>query len=697
MLLTAALVLGIGSAPAEPSVPGRFPDADAYEITSLTIEGADELPTSELLSQMSTRETPGGLSKFLHENISEALGRSDEYFDAVTFNADLARLRSYYVNRGFSEVEIDTTLAFDPGERSVEITISIREGYRSVIDTLLRTGITGVPETIWDDITSSPPIEQGDPFNLVLLESEVRRILRFFYDYGYPNARYVKDSSYARRFASTRNYSVRLHFDPGRRYHFGPITIRQEVDTVRGMVERTDITDELIEDYIDYTPGDVYSLAEKRRSEDNLNRLGILELRSYELDVPDPSDTAITVPSSILFRPLDKHELAPDLFVSDEDGAFNLGTGLQYTNRNFIGGARRFSTRLRFRTQTIGKFPGYFDKTSDAVANLELTFELLQPFLFTNRYKLLWAFSFVVDKQRPYIQNIVRNKIGVSGRLAEYTTGFLDWSLESTTLTLNPEYPLDPNDPSYINAARLLEEGQLNSILAATLQRDKTNDLFSPTAGFIHSVTLEESGVFPYVVRSFWPDVTFTQFYRVILSGRWYEDVSLTRYAILAWKLKAGIEEKYGESRSDSTRIIPQTHRFYAGGSTSVRGWGSRSLIASGDPQLGGNMLTEASVEMRLNILQDARDGILDSIWLVQFLDIGNLWRQPSEFQFRDVAIATGLGFRYDTFLGPFRIDWGIRIYDPGAPPGQQWITQRKLLSETLANGVFHFGIGHAY
>jgi len=690
-------MVGILPALAARPVPDRLAEGDAYEIAALRVEGADEITTAELLSQMSTRETPGGFAKFLHKNISESLGRIDEYFDPVTFSADVARLKTYYVNRGFSEVELDTTIALSPEDRTVEITLSIREGYRSRIDTLLRTGIVGVPETIWDDIASSPPVEEGDPFNLMLLEAEVRRILRFFYDYGYPNARYVKDSSYARRFASTRNYSVRLHFDPGKRYHFGTITIEQEVDTTRGILERTDITDELVKDYINYEPGDVYSLAEKRRSEDNLNRLGIFELRSYDLAVPSRSDTAITVPSSILFRPLDKHEVAPDLFVSDEDGAFNLGTGLQYTNRNFLGGARRFATRLRFRTQTIGKFPVYFDKTSDAVANLELTFELLQPYLFTNRYKLTWAFSFVVDKQRPYIQNIVRNKIGASGRLAEYTTGFLDWSLESTTLTLNPDYPLDPTDPSYINAARLLEEGQLNSILSATLQRDRTNDLFSPTTGFVHSVTLEESGLFPFVVRSFWPDVTFTQFYRVILSGRWYEDVSLTRYAVVAWKLKAGVEEKYGESRSDSTRIIPQTHRFYAGGSTSVRGWGSRSLIARGDPQLGGNMLTEASVEMRLNIFQDARDGILDKVWLVQFLDIGNLWRQPSDFQVRDVAIATGLGFRYDTFLGPFRIDWGIRVYDPGAPPGQQWITQRKLLSETLANGVFHFGIGHAY
>ena len=128
-----------------------------------------------------------------------------------------------------------------------------------------------------------------------------------------------------------------------------------------------------------------------------------------------------------------------------------------------------------------------------------------------------------------------------------------------------------------------------------------------------------------------------------------------------------------------------------------MRGWGSRSLIARGDPQLGGNFLAEGSVEMRLNIFQDARDGILDKIWLVQFLDVGNVWLLPSEFRYRDIAIATGLGFRYDTFLGPFRIDWGIRIYDPGAPAGQQWITQRRLWADTFGGGVFNFGIGHAF
>ncbi|MGB6649752.1 MAG: BamA/TamA family outer membrane protein [Bacteroidota bacterium] len=675
----------------------QLEEGDAYEVGAIVINGNEELTASELLNQMSTKVTPGGFTKFLYNNIGKIFGRKNEYFNPVTFSADIRRVRTYYENRGFADVRIDTTLRFQFDERRVEIALQIEEGYRSHVDSMRYDGIVRVPESVWDEIASSPKIAVEDPFNLLLLEEEVRRVLRILYDYGYPNATYVKDSSYARRYTSTRNYRIRLFFVPNKRYQFGEITVEQMIDTIRGDRHRPDITEDLVFDHLDYQPGDMYSLTKRLASEGNLNRLGIFELRGLEVQVPGPNDTSVSVPSHIQIRALDKHELAPDVFVSDEDAAFNIGAGLGYINRNFLGGARRFTTRLRFRTQTLAKFPNYFDRTSDAVANLELTFEFTQPYIFNNKTKGTWSFSFILDKQKPYLQNIVRNRLGVSARFAQYTTGFLDWSIESTTLNLNPTYPEDPTDPKFQEAARLLQQEQTNSIISFTLQRDRTNDRFSPWGGFIHSATAEESGMFPLLLRGIWEDIKFTQFYRFILSGRWYDDMSGNRYSVLAWRAKAGFEEKYGESRRDSSRFIPQTHRFFGGGSTSIRGWAARGLIARGDPQLGGNLNLEASVEVRLNLLQGDEGGWLDKLWMVQFFDAGNVWQLVNEFQFKTVAIATGMGIRYDTFVGPFRLDWGIRIYDPGAPAGRQWITQRKFWSETVANSVFHLGIGQAF
>jgi len=677
--------------------PSQTASSDGFEISSVTLQGNAELSTDDLKAVMSTRGTPGSFNKFLN-SISDALGRKREYLDFVTLGTDVERLKQFYEKRGFSEVVIDTSLAFSLDDRTVAVTVTIKEGYRSIIDSLTYRGILGTPGTVWEDILADRKIVQGDPFTAILLEEEVRRVIRIFYDHGYMNAVYIRDSSYARRYASTRNYTVLLTFSLGRRYLFGEVTVKQEVDTLRGQVPRVDITDDIIFDHLDYQPGEFFSLGKKVASENNLSRLGLFELRRFDMRVPAPSDTAQSIPTSIVLRPLDKHELAPDFFVSDEDGAFNIGTGLSYTNRNFAGGARRFTTRLRFRTQTIGKFPDYFDKNSNSIANLDLTFEVMQPYVFSNRFKGTWSFSLILDKEKPYLQNIVRNKFGFTGRFAEYTTGYLDWALESSWLQPNQYYQSDSPDPDVQRALRLLQTQQFNSILSFTLQRDKTNDRFSPSAGFVHSVTVEEAGVLPQVLQSMFDlRSPFTQFYRFTLDGRWYKDLTDRRYSVLAFKLRAGWEEKYGASRGDTNRVIPQTNRFYAGGGNSVRGWNPRDLIARGDPQYGGNLLVEGNVEVRINLLQALKDGLLDKIWIVTFLDAGNLWRTVDEFELRTVAIATGLGFRYDTLFGPFRLDWGLRVYDPGAAPGEQWITQRAFFGPTIKDSVFHFGIGHAF
>lgn len=619
-----------------------------------------------------------------------------------TLLADLERLKKYYRNRGYEEVKIDTSLSLSDDGEKVDITFQIQEGYRSIIDSLVYRGIPAGPETIWKDIRSSPVISQGDPYNSVLLEEEVRRVLKIFADNGFARASFVKDSSKADHFASDGDFRVVLAFHAGRRYRFGQITVEQEVDTLRGVLHRDDITDDIVLEHLDYKPNDFYSEEVRQKSERNLNRLGIFDLRKIDVAIPALSDTGIMVPSDIVIRPKDKHELAPELIVSNDNDAFNIGAGLGYTDRNFWGGARILSTRARFRTQTIAAFPDYFKINNDAVSNLDLTVELLQPYIFSNAVKGTFSASYIIDKQLPYKLNIVRTKFGISDRFAEYTTGQFDWTLETIDYRIRPvdSTKLDPVSLRQLSLL-LLNPRQFNSVFSFTIQRDMTNDIFSPSEGFVHSMTLQESGVLPLLLRSLVPNLPYTQFYSASALGRWYFDIGSTRrFSILAVKLRAGLEEKYGESRADSNRTIPQTYQFFAGGSGSVRGWNSRTLISTGDPyqaQLGGNLLIDGSIELRTNPLQALRDGFWDKMWIVQFFDFGNLWPKVGDFRVRDIALAAGIGFRYDTFFGPFRIDWGFRIYDPAEPAGRYWITQKRLLGQTFKEGVFHFGIGHAF
>jgi outer membrane protein assembly factor BamA len=673
------------------------PAAVRYEVKSLTFGGNRIVTETELVAQTMTRETPGWLGKFLFNSISERLGRKNEYYDPVTFSSDVDRLKRYYMYRGFNEAVVDTQLRFDPAEQTVDIHFDITEGRQSLIDTIDYRGITPDAWSIQEDLQGSARIQKGEPYSRTLLEEEVNRVLLILKNSGYPNALYLRDSSSATRYASTGNYHVVLMFRMGRKFRFGDITVVQEVDSIRGGQRRTDITDDIILDHLDYTPGEFYGAQKIANSQVGLNRLGILDLRSIKEEVPSPEDTAATVKTTVTYLPRDKNELAPELIVSDEGGALNLGAGLGYTQRNFLGGARIANTRLRFRTQTLGAFPKYFEKNSNAVSTVDLTFEVQQPKVITNKLRGAWSFSGIMDKQKPYLQYILRNKFGFVGKFAEYTMGYLDWTLELVDLSLRDSLLVFPADPEELLQIKRVQERQFNSILGFTISRDKSNDLFSPSAGFIHSLTIEEAGFLPLMLRNTFPRIPFTQFYRLHAIGRWYMDLTDHRFAILAIKAKGGIEGKYGESFGDDDRQIPQTHRFFGGGSGSVRGWASRELIASGAPQFGGNLALEGSVELRTNILQSMRDGVLDKLWLVGFVDAGNVWVEASDLRLRSVAIAAGIGLRYDTFFGPFRIDWGFRVYNPADVPGSRWITQRELMSQTFKEGVIHFGIGHAF
>jgi outer membrane protein assembly complex protein YaeT len=680
-------VVFAGSSLAFAGVPQRV--SKGYEIRSISFEGNEAFSTSKLLQITRTRETPGFFSKTLH-GWFEVLGRANEYYEPTTVGEDLSHLRQHYRDYGFQDFHVDTLLAFDEDNASVDITFKMNEGYHSIIDTLIVEGVSVLPRESLDDVK----IKKGDFFNKFLLEEEVKRIIEIFNNEGYARAMYLRDSSSARYYTSSKNYSVRMVFASKGRYRFGHINALNELPG-RDDIDSNDVLRQL-----DYEDGSVYNVQSLRSSERNLNRTGVFDLARITVQVPPETSNASDVLSFIRLRPKDKHELAPEISFSDENLNFNLGVGLGYSNRNFFGGTRTASTRVRFRTATLGAFPDFFTLESDAIANLDLTFELLQPYIFTNKVKGSWSLSWIRDKQEIYLSSILQNKFGFSIRFAEFTTGYLDWTMQLVKLDKRNGITIDSTNTQQLVQLRDLtnqaKEEQFNSILSFTIQRDMTNDIFSPSRGFIHALTIEEAGILPTLLQKWGISKRpFTQFYRTNVIGRWYADLTQDRrFSIFALKLRAGFEEKYGGSRSNDSVSIPQTHRFYAGGGGSIRGWTSRGLSAGGEPLLGGNLIFEGSMELRTNILQSLRDDFWDRLWTVLFFDAGNVWPEVKNLQLRGVALATGIGIRYDTFFGPFRIDYGLQVYDPATT---RWITQRKFWGETLRSGILHFGIGHAF
>jgi translocation and assembly module TamA len=477
-------------------------------------------------------------------------------------------------------------------------------------------------------------------------------------------------------------------FHPGNRYRFGVVTVVQ--DSASGRL----ISESVVRDHLDFREGDFFSEARKAESERNLNRLGVFETSRIEPLPPLIQNGTYEIPTNVIVRTRPFHELSPEIGANDEDRAFNALVGLGYNNRNFLGGARNLNLRSRVSVQNIQEIdlPDVLFKNgirdSSLIAKFELASEIVQPYFFSNKTRIVTSLAYIVEKQRLYLADILRGRLGVSAQLARFTRGSIDWNLER----IKPE-ALSPAAESVLIIRDDLKP-QFNSILTATIQRDRRNDLFSPSEGFFHSLAVEEAGLLPNLFGSLGGNLPYSRYYKIWSSGQWYWDPSGTRDVIWALRLTGGFAELYGDSPSP----VPLTRRFYGGGGGSVRGWRSRSLGAVLDAAQGGNAMLEANAEARWNLFKNAGKLFfidLANISLVGFVDMGNVWTEVRRIRGSEIAVAAGTGLRWNTIAGPIRIDFALRIHDPFEPPGRTWITQRRFFHETY--GLVQLGIGHAF
>ena len=172
--------------------------------------------------------------------------------------------------------------------------------------------------------------------------------------------------------------------------------------------------------------------------------------------------------------------------------------------------------------------------------------------------------------------------------------------------------------------------------LPSGIRRDTTDDPLDPTEG-----TRIDLSVIPYLDargRS-------GAFVPVLLGGSAYLRLSDDPRLVLA--ARGSIGAIPGPDAVD----IPADKRFYAGGGDSVRGFAYQRagpLDAAGDP-VGGRSIVTFGAEMRLRVTPE--------IGIVPFLDAGIVGREASPEIEGPYFVGAGLGLRYDTGVGPLRLD----------------------------------------
>lgn len=176
-------------------------------------------------------------------------------------------------------------------------------------------------------------------------------------------------------------------------------------------------------------------------------------------------------------------------------------------------------------------------------------------------------------------------------------------------------------------------------------------------------------------------------------AGRWlagsydyYEmTTELRMYRSLGRRLVAAGLARIGsiDAIGDPENKVPFFKRYFLGGATNLRGWGRYEvapLSGEGLP-IGGHSFLSFSTEIRASVWR--------SLGAVIFLDGGNVWTNRWGFDVNDLRYDVGPGLRYQTPIGPIRADLGYQL---NPIPGL-WVNGQP----EKRRFRFHFSIGQAF
>lgn len=648
-------------------------DENEYELNSIKFSGHDKISASVLAEIIYSQESPGWFWKFL--NSFTPFGSEAIYFDSSNISIDLAALQSYYNANGFFEASFAYSYYVDTTNKKVDLGYSIFEGAPSTYKRITYHGINNAPGSTIFNVWSEFQYDSTVRFNQNAIQQGTSNSIGHLQNSGYMLAKI--DSILVTKDTSSNTAEVDLYFEPGTRFVIDTLLIDKKGEGA------SYVEDDLLKEITNIKKGDFYSLENIRQSQYRLFRTGLFN--SIVLSTSDENIYLDRVPLKLEGNIGPLHELSPEIIANHHQNVFNLGLGASYIKKNFLGNARKLTVSTSFGVQDffninpadLIKDFSFRDTTLLGYVDSRITID--QPFLFGKPIFGSWTNYATINKQKNFNNTIYGSKITMEFELPRFT--FFNF--------LSAFYNVEVSNEVY----RTLDDSlsiKLLSAIGADFGSTTIDNLLFPTRGYTLTFQIEEANSLPYLFTKLsGDDYNGALFYKIQVTNVNYLSLSRNRNSILALKSKAGYLHTFVGDYSG----LPINRTFYLGGSNSIRGWRSNELFPVGAPSVlgefnqginvkGGTFVIEGSIEQRYKFTNE--------IGTALFFDFGNTWLKYKEFQFDQVAMAIGFGFRYYTSIAPFRIDFGFKLYDPS---DSKFIFRKNYWD----NMEIQFGIGEAF
>ena len=446
----------------------------------------------------------------------------------------------------------------------------------------------------------------------------------------------------------------------------------------------------VIYDQLKFGRGDLYSLNKQTETQAALNRLDIFRFTDLQYT---PKDTLITCDTmNVRISASYDYPLNGVFDVSatvNDNNYAGPGVSLNLTRRNFFGGGEVFTAstyglyELNTGTKRIENtgfinnyeaglkgeimFPrlvlpriGRRAYDFSAISRLNMDFSVL------NRAKYYSTLTLEGSLSYEFYPSIIRSHTFtpfklVFNRLMNTTTAFDNIADNNPSLYQSLENQFIPS----IGYSYTLDNTPKRKYRSKTWWRfnvSEAGNLVSGAYALFGGNTKGQDSIFgnPYA-----------QFLKVSTELRY--NYYIDRNQSVAMRIGGGIIYSYGNSK-----IAPYNERFYVGGANSIRAFTMRSIgpgrfrpnrnNAYSYIDQNGDLKLEANIEYRGRLVGD-----LD---IAVFIDAGNVWllrddktRPGGTFRLKhllnDIALGTGIGFRYDMEMLIFRFDMGYALHYP--------------------------------
>lgn len=640
-------------------------------VRGVSFEGNHAIDDETLRISIATSQS----SWFARSAVVSWIGLGEKrYLNETELRRDVLRIAALYRQAGFTDAAVDTVVRRT--DLDVRIRFLIAEGEPVRVDTIVVRGHEKLMPT--HELMDALPLRVGDPFNRVLLLASADTIRLRLANLGHPFAEVYRNFDIDREGRIGRAV---LEIDPGPRVVFGEVTVEglEEVDET--VVRRT----------LSIRPGELFRPRELYHSQLSLYRT---DLFTYASVIPadtagQVSDSAVDVRVRVAEAPLRQIRLGAGYGTID-----CFRTLASWRLLNFLGGGR--SLQVRGQMSKIGVAPPFdfglqnslcqalaAEDTSRLKLNYNLTTTFAQPYLFTPRARLA-ATAFVqrYTEYLAYLREAVGGELGVTYDLSEGIP---------VTLAYGLSYGSTKADPvtycTYLNVCRVEDtevfaERRWRATLSGLLVRERRNSVIDPSAGTWAAAELRLAS--PFIGSD-----SLIQFVKGTVEFAAYRRVA--RASVLSVRLKLGtIFSASGCGQEDGPGCVPTDERFYAGGASTVRGYGQNELgpkvrvreittkqeVEGGDTVVvadttlrtsptGGNDLLLLNVEYRFPLPGTSR-----KLSAALFVDAGRVFDRGGESPGpTGLRVTPGFGLRLASPLGPIRLDIALNPYPPDAAP----------------------------